>query len=108
MATRRERLEAMLVEQPGDAFLRYGLAIEFAKEGDAERALAGLRSLMGDRPPYVPSFFRCGQLLCELDRVSEARAALRDGIEEARRQGDLHAAGEMSELLMSLGSFGGD
>jgi len=105
MATRRERLEAMLLEQPTDAFLRYGLAIERAKEGDHDRALADLRQLMCDPTPYVPAFFRAGQMLCELTRISESRAALRDGIDEARRQGNLHAAGEMSELLVSLGDF---
>jgi hypothetical protein len=40
------------------------------------------------------------------DRIDEARRALREGIEEARRQGNAHAAGEMSELLMSLGAAG--
>jgi hypothetical protein len=43
-----------------------------------------------------------------LGRIDEARAALRQGIEQARAQGDLHAAGEMGELLASLGAAGGD
>ena len=103
MPTRREKIEAMLVDDPQDTFLRYSLAMELAKEGEHERSLAALRKLMADAPPYVPAFFRSGQQLAELGRVEEARAALRDGIEQARRQGDLHAAGEMSELLSSLG-----
>jgi homoaconitase/3-isopropylmalate dehydratase large subunit len=55
-----------------------------AKRAQVERAL----DYMGLKP---------GQ------RIDEARATLREGIEEARRQGKAHAAGEMSELLMSLG-----
>ena len=39
-------------------------------------------------------------------RIDEARSALRDGIEQARRQGNAHAAGEMSEFLASLGDLG--
>jgi len=105
MATRRERLEALLAEQPADPFLRYGLAIERAKEGDHAQALDDLSQLMRDPTPYVPAFFRAGQMLCELARIAEARTALRDGIDEARRQGNLHAAGEMSELLVSLGEY---
>jgi len=31
---------------------------------------------------------------------------LREGIEEARRQGNAHAAREMSELLMGIGENG--
>jgi hypothetical protein len=39
-------------------------------------------------------------------RIEEARRALREGIDAARAQGEAHAAGEMSELLMSLGELG--
>ena len=46
------------------------------------------------------------QQLARLDRVAEARAALRDGIEQARAAGNAHAAGEMSEFLASLGALG--
>lgn len=93
----------MLADEPGDTFLRYSLALELEKEGDHERSLQGLRGLMADQPPYVPAFFRAGQQLAALSRVEEARAALRDGIEHARQQGDAHAAGEMGEFLGSLG-----
>jgi hypothetical protein len=46
------------------------------------------------------------QQLVRLERVEEARAALRDGVEQARQQGNAHAAGEMSEFLASLGNLG--
>ena len=39
-------------------------------------------------------------------QVAEARAALREGVEEARRQGESHAAGEMAEFLATLGDLG--
>lgn len=103
MPTRREKIEAMLADEPGDTFLRYSLAMELEKDGDHEASLSLHGSLMRDSPPYVPAFFRSGQQLAGLGRVEEARAALRDGIEEARRQGNLHAAGEMGELLAQLG-----
>ena len=44
-----------------------------------------------------------GQQLVELDRLDEARTFLRDGIDEARRQNNQHAAAEMSELLAEIG-----
>ncbi len=46
------------------------------------------------------------QQLVKLNRIAEARDALRRGIEEARRQNNAHAAGEMSELLATLGREG--
>jgi thioredoxin-like negative regulator of GroEL len=103
---RRAKIEAMLAEEPGDVFLRYSLALELEKEGDHSGSLARLTELMRESPPYVPAFFRTGQQLAALGRVPEAREALRDGIEQARARGDAHAAGEMSELLSSLGSLG--
>ena len=96
----------MLATEPNDTFLRYSLAMELEKEGQHEPSLAGLGGLMREAPPYVPAFFRAGQQLARLGRISESRAALRDGIEAARTQGDSHAAGEMSEFLASLGQFG--
>lgn len=103
--SRRERIEAMLADDPQDTFLRYSLAMELDKEGMHERSLGLLRELAGDTPPYVPAFFRSAQQLARLTRIEEARAALRDGIEQARQQGDAHTAAEMSEFLAALGSM---
>ncbi len=104
--SRRERIEAMLQEEPNDTFLRYSLAMELQKEGLHADSLARLGELQQDDPPYVPAFFMAAQQLAGLQRIAEARAVLRDGIESARQQGDLHAAGEMSEFLASLGELG--
>lgn len=104
--TRREKLEAMLADDPNDTFLRYGLAMELDKEGANDASLERLAGLTKDATPYVPAFFMAAQQLARLERVNEAREYLRVGIEEARRQGDMHAAGEMSEFLASLGRFG--
>jgi len=104
--SRREKIEAMLADEPGDTFLRYSLAMELDKEGDHAASLAKFAELARDDPPYVPALFMAGQQLARLSRFEEARAVLRDGIGAARTQGDAHAAGEMSELLASLGSAG--
>lgn len=104
--SRREKIQAMLADDPQDQFLRYSLAMELDKEGENDESLTGLEALTKDESPYVPAFFMAAQQLARLDRVSEARTFLRDGIEEARRQGDAHAAGEMSEFLQSLGAAG--
>ncbi len=106
MSSRREKIEALLTQEPADTFLRYGLAVEYDNEERFDDALAQFQGLTRDRPPHVASFFRGAQLLARLERIEEARAWLRTGIEEARTQGDAHAAGEMSELLANLGSLG--
>jgi hypothetical protein len=106
ITTRRQRIEAMLAEDPADDFLRYSLAMELRKESDHEGSLARLAELSKQAKPYVPAFFMAAQQLVELGRIAEARSFLRDGIEEARSQNDLHAAAEMSELLGQLGEMG--
>ena len=102
--SRREKIEAMLADDPGDTFLRYSLAMELDKEGDHDASLARFAELSRDDPPYVPAFFMAGQQLVRLNRINEARQILRDGITAARIQNDSHAAGEMSEFLASLGT----
>ena len=106
MSARREKIEAMLADDPTDTFLRYSLAMELDKEERHDESLARLDELTKDAPPYVPAFFMAGQQLVRLGRVSDARGYLRDGIEAARTQNDAHAAGEMSEFLASLGDLG--
>lgn len=106
MSERRKQIEAMLADDPGDTFLRYSLAMEQRSEGLNDEAISGFTGLTQESPPYVPAFFMAAQLLVDLDRVDEARTFLRDGIEEARRQNDSHAAGEMSEYLAMLGRAG--
>lgn len=106
MTSRRQKIETMLADDPQDQFLRYSLAMELQKEGEVERSLELFRGLTREQPPHVAAFFRAGQLLTSEGRIDEARAALRDGIDAARLQGDSHAAGEMSEFLTSLGALG--
>lgn len=103
---RRQKIEAMLEDDPSDIFLRYSLAMELRTEGDHERSLSQLDELMKEQPACVPAFFMAGQQLVDLDRIDEARTTLRTGIEEARNQGDAHAAAEMSDFLTSLGDLG--
>ena len=104
--TRREKIEAMLAEDPTDTFLRYSLAMELQKEGQHDESLTRFEELMGDNPPHVPAFFMAAKLLLEMDQRENARAKLRSGIEEARKQNDAHAAAEMAEMLTALGSQG--
>ena len=102
--TRIDKIQAMLLEDPRDSFLRYTLAMEYRKQDENEKSLKLLAELASeDEPKYVAAFFMAAQQLVELDRLDEARMFLRDGIDEARRQDNQHAAAEMSELLSEIG-----
>jgi hypothetical protein len=104
--SRREQIEAMLVDEPHDTFLNYALAMELNKAGEHEAGLAKLAALQEFNPPYIPAFFMAGQQLARLQRYAEAREVIRRGITAADTAGDLHAAGEMRQFLTELGQFG--
>jgi hypothetical protein len=99
-----DQIEAMLAEDPDDAFLRYGLAMEHASAGDDAACVEVLRDLISRTAmqPYVPAFLQAGQALVRLDRIAEACAVLREGVEAARKAGDTHAQGEMQGLIESI------
>ena len=105
-AKRREQIERMLADDPDDVFLRYSLALEMESAGEWEAGLEILEALARGTPPYVPALQMAAQHLVASERFDDARRVLREGIEEARRQGNAHAAREMSELLMGIGENG--
>lgn len=100
--SRKEKIQEMLADDPQDTFLRYALAMECKSAGESEQALEIFSQLMQDDPPYVPAFFMAGQELAGLSRIDEAQSTLEEGIGHARQQGELHAAGEMTDFLNSL------
>ncbi len=106
MSSRRERIEAMLQEDPQDTFLRYSLAMEYCTEGNVDEGIRRLVELSQANPPYIPACFMAAQRYVDRDQLGEARAMLRYGIDAARDQGDRHAAAEMADYLASLGDLG--
>lgn len=100
---RRQMLERSLAEDPGDTFLRYGLAMQCLREGDVEEGRARLRALLDDHPDdQIAAYQQLGQSYAEAGEVEAARAVLTVGIARARTRGDEHAAFEMEQLFQSL------
>ena len=104
---RMAQIEAMLADDPDDAFLRYGLAMEHASAGDDDACVAVLRDLIARTAanPYIPAFLQAGQALVRADRIPEACDVLKQGIAAATIAGTaeaLHAQGEMQGLLSSI------
>ncbi len=101
--SRRQKIEAMLQDEPDDVFLRYSLALLMEADGEWEASLDILQELARGDPPYVPAYQMAAQHLVKYGKPEDARRALREGIEEARHQDLTHAAGEMAELLVTIG-----
>jgi predicted Zn-dependent protease len=100
---RRLMLERSLAEDPADAFLRYGLAMQCLREGDLEEGRQRLAALIADRPSdQVAAYQQLGQSYAETGETEAAKGILRVGIEKARAVGDSHAALEMEQAIAML------
>src|SRR3984957_13828034 len=94
----------VLSQNPTDAFARYGLAMEYSKTGEVERALEEFGKLLATHPDYTAGYFMAAQTLAKADRAEEAKKMLVDGISSARRTGNTHAQSEMTAMLDELKS----
>jgi len=95
-------LNEILSQSPDDAFARYGLAMEFSKAGEVERALEEFGKLLSAHPDYTAGYFMAAQTLVTANRVDEAKRMLVDGISSARRTSNSHAQSEMTAMLDEL------
>lgn len=100
--SRKQQIEEMLADDPHDPFLQYGLAMEYASAGQDEDAARCFEELLRTSPGYIPGYMQAGRTLARLNRVAEARAIFQAGIGAAQKQGDLHAAEEMTGFLEGL------
>ncbi len=96
---RLQLLTDFLQHNPGDAFARYGLAMEYSKAGQTEQALGEFNRLLELHPDYTNGYFMAAQLLERSGRTPEAKQILKQGIEAAQRTGNKHALSEMSGML---------
>lgn len=95
-------LQEFVLAHPGDAFARYGLAVECANQGDHAAAIENFEKLLEAHPDYVTGYFQYGQFLARISRLEDARRRLTQGIDAARRTGDQHALSEMETALAQL------
>ena len=95
-------LTEILALNPGDAFARYGLAMEHANQGQTDASLTEFDRLLSTHPDYTPGYFMAAQTLVKDGRTDEAKTRLEQGIASAQRTGNQHALDEMQALLLEL------
>lgn len=95
-------LQEILAQNPNDAFARYGLAMEYASQGDTATALDQFQQLTTAHPDYAAGYQMSAQLLLKSGRDGEARQRLEAGVAAARRTGNALALSEMSAMLDEL------
>lgn len=95
-------LQEILAQNPSDAFARYGLAMEYANQGETEIALSEFARLLETNPDYTPGYQMSAQTLLKAGREDEARKNLEAGIACATRTRNQHALAEMEAMLDEL------
>ena len=100
-------LEKLLGTPRDGALLRYSLGLEYAKAGDAARAIEHLRESVARDPLYSAAWKALGKALADTGRKAEALAAYRSGIAAAEQKGDKQALKEMTVFARRLEKAGG-
>lgn len=96
-------LQEILAQNPSDPFARYGLALEYANQGQTETSLAEFSKLLELNPDYTAGYQMAAQTLMKSGRGDEARIMLQNGIACAQRTRNQHARAEMEAMLDDLG-----
>jgi E3 SUMO-protein ligase RanBP2 len=100
--SRLDAFRAMVAKNPGNLQARFGLANEAVKAGALEEALEHYRAYLAGFEDEGNGWGRMADVLGQLGRTDEARAALTTGIDAARRHGHPSMAAEMEERLDEL------
>ena len=101
--SRIDILKSMVEQNPGDAFGRYGLAMEYMNGGDLEAAVTQFEALLEHNPNYAAGYFHGGQTLEKLGRTEDAKNLYRRGIQVTTTTGDAHTRSELEGALAMLG-----
>ena len=99
MSDRVDALRSLLAADPKNHFIRYGLAMEYAKSGQLDTAMSEFRALIEANPDYAAAYFQAGQTLERAGDVEGARQMYETGIEVTTRRGDSHTRDELRAAL---------
>ena len=101
--SRLDTFRAMVAKNPDNVLARFGLANEAAKAGLFAEAVEHCAVYLARYDDEGNGWQRMAEALLELGRTSDARDALRNGIEKSHRFGHAGMAAELEERLAALG-----
>jgi len=101
-SSRLDTMRAMVAKSPSNALARFGLATEALKAQLYDEAVEHLRVYLDSHADEGNGYGRLAEALVKLDRVDEARDALRQGIEASGRFGHPGMVNEFEARLDEL------
>lgn len=103
MTDRLAKLQEMLQRTPKDAFLLYGIGLEYKKAGDVPHAVEFLNRAIEADPGYCYAYYQRAQVQEQAGQTDLARQSYQEGIAAAKRVGDAHALSELETALALIG-----
>ena len=89
-------------QQPGDAFLKYAIALEYIRLGNNTEAEKQFELFLRDFPDYLPTYYQAAKFWEETGNTEAAIDTYNKGIELARTNNDNKTLNELKEALMLL------
>ncbi len=100
--SRLDQLQQMLTEEPGDSFLQYAVAVEYAVAGNISEAISRIETLIADKPDYLGAYYKLGQLHEQVGATEKAIDVYRRGAEVAKKQNNVKTLGELNTAILLL------
>ena len=102
MNSRLQYILEMLEKEPNDSFLRYALALEYAKLSDITKAIALLEELITRDADYLGAYYQLGKYYEQEGKIETAITIYNKGMAVAKTQNNRKTLGELNEALMML------
>jgi Tfp pilus assembly protein PilF len=100
--SRIAQLLVLLKTEPGDQFLNYALALEYANGNEKAKAIEIILKIIDRDENYLGAYYQLGQLYEQIQQFENAGDIYRKGIEIAKRQRKTKTLGELSTALDGL------
>jgi tetratricopeptide (TPR) repeat protein len=100
--SRMELLQELVEKDADDSFSRYGLAMEWVKQNEKEKAVETFLALLIRDPEYVPAYYQLAKTYEALDNSRDAIRTYEQGIRTARKKNDGHAVSELQQAMDAL------
>ena len=102
MSERIDKIKSMLETAPGDVFLHYTLAMEYAALGHFDDAVEEFKKCIELDSDYLPAYVEAGKALRAGGRLDEARETFAAGMKLATAQGEHHTCDYIKQQLDAL------
>ncbi|WP_027001993.1 hypothetical protein [Hugenholtzia roseola] len=96
------QLLSFLEKEPQDAFLHYGLALEYVKEKQTQAARKEFEWLLTQKADYLPTYYQAAAFFSALGEIKTAQAVYLKGIEIAQTKQDAFALRELKAAYESF------